>query len=185
MYYDSVTGARHHGGLFSGRTVIVMVVLLVLAGAYIAVNYFAPDLAVTSLDDKQAIEQAATDESVSHDVLRIPSVGIDVPVSEKLVEGSVVYSEKGGHITLTAKQRVIGATPWDTIKLSPIYQLHNIKNQANIFLDFSGQRTTFTVKNVVYNTTLSNLQQSDLVINATHDDDPNQIIVSVQAEKFR
>jgi hypothetical protein len=185
MYYDINRGVRVSNGLFSKRAVIIMVVLLVLAAAYAAINYFAPDIFIKSLSDKQAIEQSATTSPADKqtDILRIPSVGVSAGLSEKMVEGSVVYESSGNHLVLSAKQRLLGAAPWETVRLSPLYQLYNVQKDANIYVDIDGKRTVYRVKNVVYNTTLSKLQQYDLIINAMADDDPQRVAVMVTAAK--
>lgn len=160
-----------------------MTISLGLIGIYMVINYFAPDIFVRNPGEKYAIEQAATKGTPEKNlnIMRIPSVGINVMISEKVTEGGAVYKWTGKTLNLSAKQRVLGATPWETLRLSSVYQSWRIKNQDKIYIDIDGNRTVYVVKEVKFNVPLSKPQQADLTIYVTTDDDPERAVVLVEA----
>ena len=162
MHYDIDKGVKDNTGLFASRSIIVMTVILAIIGVYMGFCYSAPEIFSPTEARKQQVEESVNSEILNDNMLRIPAVGIEAPVSQKNVSGYVHYnrqSENSGTITLLIEHKTVGITPWETLRLSPLYWLGNVNLDDKIYLDFEGKRTEYKVIDF-------NLQtEADLIIN--------------------
>lgn len=150
MYYDKETGVRSHLGLFSRITVWSLALLVVSAGVYLGINYFAPEVLVVRESDKVALEDKIKTEEVSgeYDFLRIPSIGLERQVVDKNAEGKIQITTNGDTIVLSGRYRMLGITPFDTIELSPLALSSQLEKGQTIYLDHKRERLAYEVEAV-------------------------------------
>lgn len=172
MYYDQETGVKSHLGLFSKLTVSVLALLVVSAGVYLGVDYFAPEIFAMRVDEKKSLETKVKTEEVSgeYDFLRIPSIGLERQVMNKSTEGKVQITVQGESIILSGRHRTLSITPYDTIILSPLALVGDLKEGQMIYLDYERERMAYEVESVGYKQKPNMSAGEDLVIYALSDD---------------
>ena len=181
MHYDSEKGSKVLDGLFSKRTIIAMIVCLVLLGVYFALTYFAPDIFKKTSAEKYAIDDRALNErpASASSLLLIPSAGIEVQVSEKKSPGNVLlWHNSQDKVKLMAEHKIIGVTPWETLSLSPLYNLNMVSEGDFVYFDTDGVRGAYKVTKT--NSESASLPES-IVIQSTGDSD--KFVASIIAEK--
>lgn len=185
MYYDQETGVKSNLGLFSKLTVVVLALLVVSAGVYLGVDYFAPEIFAMRTEDKKALETKIKTEEVNgeYDFLRIPSIGLERHVVEKNTEGKIQITVQGDSIILSGRHRTLSITPVDTIVLSPLALVGNLEPGQMIYLDYKRERIAYEVESVEENQKPSASAASDLVIYALNDDGSLAEVV-VKAKKL-
>jgi len=183
MHYDVDKGVKIDGGLFTLRSIIVMLTLLILACIYTIFCFLAPEIFPPTAEQKEHIYVTAnTEEPTETDYLRIPGVGIEVEVSNKNSAG-IVYQMSGGNddrITLISEFKKIGITPWETLRLSPLFRLKEVQIDDMIYLDIGGKRFVYKVNGV------NQQLPADLEIQAieTIQKLDNNVIIRVSAKKI-
>jgi CDP-diacylglycerol pyrophosphatase len=176
MHYDVTTGVQASRGLFSVRAVLILLIVLVSAGAYLAVTWFAPDIMIKSTNDKRQVEEAAmtTNPEKGRNALYIPALAIQLPISDKLVESGIWTVKSGGKLTLAGKYKVFGITPFETVRLSPFYCIGQLVTDDKIYVDMDGVRTVYQVADGA----------EDLVLQAVDSENSNDAKTTVRAKNI-
>ncbi|GHU08466.1 hypothetical protein FACS189431_4770 [Alphaproteobacteria bacterium] len=176
MHYDVMTGVQERHGLFSARAVLILLIVLVVAGAYLAVTFFATDIMIKSNEDKRQVEEAAmtTSPENDRDTLYIPTLAIQLPINDKLVESGIWTAKGKGGVTLAGKYKVFGITPFETVRLSPFYSLGRLAVDDKIYVDIDSVRTVYQVTNGA----------GDLTLMAVDSENSNDAKVTVNAKKI-
>lgn len=185
MYYDEATGVKSNMGLFSKLTVGVLALLVVSAGVYLGIDYFAPEIFSMRADEKKALETKVKTEDVSgeYDFLRIPSIGLERQVMDKNTEGKIQITIQDKSIILSGRYRTLSVTPFDTIALSPLALAGDLQNGQMIYLDYKRERIAYEVESVERNQKPNSSAESDLVIYALNGDG-SEAEVAVKAKKL-
>lgn len=185
MYYDEETGAESRMGLFSKLTVIVLALLVVSAGVYLSVDYFAPEIFIMRADGKKALESKVKTEKVSgdYDFLRIPSIGLEREIMDKNTEGKIQITAKNETIILSGRYRTLGVTPQETIALSPLALTSSLKEGQMIYLDYRKERIAYEVERIEQDQKPNMASDGDLIIYALNDDG-SQAVVAIKAKKL-
>jgi hypothetical protein len=172
MHYDHEKGAKHLVGLFSKISVIVLSALLFVFGVYLMVDWFAPEIFLVSADKKQEIEEKVKNQKPSSDraALSIPSVGIEAEIIEKKADDKVQITKSGQQVILLGRERSLGVTPSETLRLSVLALLKDIKTGAKIYADIGDSRLVFEVTDVKNNVNPSNGFVGDLAVLALSSD---------------
>ncbi|MDL2328046.1 hypothetical protein LJC64_05310 [Ruminococcaceae bacterium OttesenSCG-928-A11] len=172
MYYDKETGVKSYLGLFSRLTVWALALLVVSAGVYLGIDYFAPEILVMREDDKTALNDKIKTEAVSdeYNFLRIPSIGLERQVVDKNTEGKIQITTSGNYITLSGRYRTLGITPSDTVNLSPLALTSKLKEGQMIYLDYNGERLAYEVQTMELKKAPNTSSGSDLVMYALNGD---------------
>ena len=185
MYYDIKKGLKDTSRLFSLRVIIIMAAVLLLIASYVTFNYFSPRILAKSVDAMQAIDhdvrtiQPIQDE----DVLRIPSIGVDVQISDKFMSSHVLREKTSKTIVLSSKRLSVGLTPGETIQKSPLYNLGGLTVGDVIYVDSGGQRFVYEVKKIEERVPTSQLT-GDLVVYVYDDSSSGQASVAVIADRL-
>jgi hypothetical protein len=174
---------RDTRGLFSRLTVVVLSVLLILFGLYMTVNWFAPQISAMISSSSVGIENVVKNQPVQGDMLRIPLLGIEREVVPKKADGKIQLTERGGKVVLSGSAHSLGVTPFDTKFLSPLALLGKAKADMRIYVDLSGARWAYQVKEVLFDSQPSQNPSDDLVIYAL-DSAGTTATYEVRAEKL-
>ena len=186
MHYDLKSGAKNHGDIFSPLVVIIMAGSLLLFIAYATINYYSPDIFTKASPERiQRIESEAnySKPSIDNDILRIPSAGIDVGISDKLTDSNVWRKKMGSRILLASQKRSIGVTPTETMRNSPLFTLGKTNQGDKLYIDQDGTRTTYEVTSVHSNIPVSQLVSSDATIYSYEPSDASIAVVAIEARR--
>jgi len=148
VHYDIETGFSDKSGLFSRLTVKVLALLVLIGGMYMAVNYFAPEIADLANNTKLAMAERLENSEVGEDRLYIPVISLERKIVPKHSEGAIQASEGGGKLVLSGKQRMLGLLPTQTVELSPFALLGRLSLGDSIVVDYQGERTVYEVSKI-------------------------------------
>jgi len=160
MHYDAEEGIKVNKGLFTKRSIIGLLIILIAAGIYASLCFFAPDIIKPSVGQKADIDFTAVNENPGSDnYLRIPTIGVEVRVSEKNTGGTIYIDNNNSDngITLIANHKMVGITPWETLRLSPLFNIGNVKVDDVLYLDMNGERKAYKVTGVNQDTSGADL----------------------------
>jgi hypothetical protein len=85
-------------------------------------------------------------------------------------------------LLLSSRRLSVGLTPAETIKKSPLYNLHKIKVGDTIYVDNTGRRAVYQVEKVEQQAAVGNLK-ADLVIYSYDDDEAKLAAIAVLANR--
>lgn len=133
----------------------------------------------------QAIENDVrlTQPVAAADRLRIPSAGIDVGVSEKLVESNVWRSQSAGRAVLASQRQSVGLTPDQTVRQSPLFHLGRIEVGDSVYIDEDGVRNVYSVTRVSRGEQITSLS-GDAVIYCYDDGEAATATVAIEARRI-
>lgn len=185
MYYDEETGVKNRAGLFSKLSVAVLALLVLSAGVYIGIDYFAPEIFAMRTDEKQSLDNKAKTEEVSgeYNFLRIPSIGLERQVMDKSTEGKIQITIQASTIFLSGRYKSLSVTPFETLAMSPLALSKDLKKGQMIYLDYQKERNAYEVETVEFDQKPNMGTSGDLVIYALSDDG-SQAKVVVKAKRL-
>ncbi len=128
---------------------IVVAVCLFIAGAYMLATAVTPSLIIK----RTQISSVKVDKK--RDQIIIPQLGIQEGIyqgSSEVLENGIWhrYPERGkprlGNFILSGHRFVMGNTPGETLRKSPLYNLGKMRVGDPIYIDWRGRRFTYKVK---------------------------------------
>lgn len=139
---------------------IALPIIGLLVGGYILVNIFSPmliEVNAPGFGSGESTEQRLTSNPGTHgDRLFIPQINVDVAIlkgsDESVLDKGAWHRNPqngnpadGGNFVLSAHRFVMGATPGETRRQSPFYNLDKLQIGNQLFVDYKGERYGYKI----------------------------------------
>lgn len=132
---------------------IASIILLVIgAGAYVSVLYFAPAFA-TALVTRPIEVRALPAPDKDNDRIIVPKIGVNLSYTQgaNAMDNGAEWrtptsgTPEDGNFVIAAPHFSLQLTPLATIEKSPFYNLNKLANGDKIIIDFDGKRYGYEV----------------------------------------